>query len=113
MLRLCALLALCLALSCQSEPSEDPTGEQRGGLREKTTGESVAVEVNSRAPAFAAKALGGGTARLSDFIGNHVVLVEFWSIFCKSCIEEMPAIAISLLQTLSRRVRELTDRLVV
>ncbi|GAB6062657.1 redoxin domain-containing protein [Deferrisoma palaeochoriense] len=62
------------------------------GPREKTDGESVAVEVNALAPAFAGKTLGGGEVRLADYVGNHVVLLEFWSVFCKSCLEEMPHI---------------------
>ncbi len=57
---------------------------------EKTSGESVVVEVNSKAPAFASTTLDGETVRLADYVGSHVVLLEFWSIFCKSCIEEMP-----------------------
>jgi len=70
---------------CAREP--EPTGP-----REKTSGESVAVEVNSKAPAFAARTLDGSTVRLADYVGERVVLLEFWSIFCKSCIEEMPHI---------------------
>lgn len=62
------------------------------GPEEKTTGDSVAVEVNSRAPAFAAPTLQGATVRLADSIGTHVVLLEFWSTFCRSCLEEMPRI---------------------
>ena len=59
---------------------------------EKTGGDSITVEVNSQAPAFAAATLDGGSIRLSDYVGKHVVLLEFWSIFCKSCVQEMPAI---------------------
>jgi thiol-disulfide isomerase/thioredoxin len=83
------VLALCLGLcGCTFEPPAD----DGSGLREKTAGDSVAVEVNSRAPALAARTLDGGQARLGDYLGTHVVLLEFWSIFCKSCIEEMPHI---------------------
>lgn len=64
----------------------------RSGPVEKTEGESVAVEVNSPAPAFAARTLTGDTERLATYVGSHVVLLEFWSIFCRSCIEEMPLI---------------------
>jgi peroxiredoxin len=62
------------------------------GPKEKTSGESVVVEVNSKAPAFAAQSLDGKTVRLADYVGRRVVLLEFWSVFCKSCIEEMPRI---------------------
>lgn len=83
---LALLLAIALA-ACSSDKSQEP---QSGGLKEKTSGESVAVEVNSRAPAIAARTLDGGEVSLADYVGTHVVLLEFWSIFCKSCIEEMP-----------------------
>jgi thiol-disulfide isomerase/thioredoxin len=83
---LAALLFAGMLLGCSREASEP------SGLLEKTTGDSVTVEVNSKAPALAAKLAGGGEVRLADLIGNHVILVEFWSIFCKSCLEEMPKI---------------------
>lgn len=86
----CLLLLALLGLSgCSGEAENGPGAD---GLREKTTGESVTVEVNSLAPAFAANLLGGGETRLSDFVGSHVVVLEFWSIFCKSCLQEMPRI---------------------
>lgn len=67
-------------------------GPSAGGPVEKTGGESVVVEVNSKAPAFAGNTLDGRTVRLADYAGTHVVLLEFWSIFCKSCLDEMPHI---------------------
>lgn len=73
------------------EASNSPKEEAAGAIAEKTVGESIAVEVNSQAPAFAAKVMGGGELRLSDYVGK-VVLLEFWSIFCKSCLQEMPAV---------------------
>ncbi|PLX42035.1 MAG: hypothetical protein C0609_10460 [Deltaproteobacteria bacterium] len=89
------LLILLLALPGCTDNASKPSDESKeaaSGLQERTSGDSITVEVNSLAPAFAAKLLGGGEARLSDFVGNHVILLEFWSIFCKSCIEEMPKI---------------------
>jgi thiol-disulfide isomerase/thioredoxin len=80
------LLGLVAALAGCSSPPEEP------GLQERRSGDSVVVEVNSKAPAFASRTLDGGTVRLSEYVGSHVVLLEFWSIFCKSCIEEMPHI---------------------
>ncbi|MDF1555370.1 MAG: TlpA disulfide reductase family protein [Deferrisomatales bacterium] len=81
-----ALLAVTAgAPGCSSTPDTS-------GLQERTSGDSVVVEVNSKAPAFATRTLDGGTVRLADYVGTHVVLLEFWSIFCKSCIEEMPHI---------------------
>lgn len=85
----CVLASLLLAGPLLGCSRGDPDAS---GLREKTTGDSVTVEVNSKAPAIAAKLAGGGEVRLADLLGHHVILVEFWSIFCKSCIEEMPRI---------------------
>ncbi len=79
-----ALLGLLLLASCASP---DPAG-----LAEKEAGESVTVQVNALAPAIAARTLAGETVRLADYVGSNVVLLEFWSIFCKSCLEEMPHI---------------------
>jgi thiol-disulfide isomerase/thioredoxin len=84
-------MALLLALTLCACTSEPP-GAGQAGLREKTSGDSVSVEVNSRAPAMAARTLNGDEVSLGDYIGSHVVLLEFWSIFCKSCLEEMPHI---------------------
>ncbi|RMG90706.1 MAG: TlpA family protein disulfide reductase [Candidatus Dadabacteria bacterium] len=84
-LGLSTLLVAAALLGCSAP--EAPVGP-----REKTDGESVAVEVNALAPAFAGKTLGGGEVRLADYVGSHVVLLEFWSVFCKSCLEEMPHI---------------------
>jgi len=56
---------------------------------ERLDGESITVDVNSLAPAFGAKTLDGGATRLSDYMGSKVVLLEFWSMSCKSCLQEM------------------------
>lgn len=84
LLLLGALLVLGPAYGCR--PGDDASS----GPREKMEGDSVVLEVNSLAPAFAARTLDGSTVRLADLVGSHVVLLEFWSIFCKSCLEEMP-----------------------
>lgn len=79
------VVALWFWTGCEGAPF-------RSGPKEKTSGLTGAVEVNAKAPAFAAPTLKGGTVRLSDYIGSHVVLLEFWSVFCRSCIEEMPRV---------------------
>lgn len=89
MLKITALaLAALLFLSCSAKEQPEEAG---GGIKEKTSGESIATEVNSPAPAFAAKLMGGGELKLTDYVGK-VVLLEFWSVFCKSCLEEMPSV---------------------
>lgn len=88
-----ALLVLFTSLSGCSKGADQAELDSSGAIKEKVSGDSVAVEVNSPAPAFAAKVLGGGELKLSDHVGK-VVLLEFWSVFCKSCIEEMPSVKV-------------------
>ena len=87
----CFIIASTLLLTACSQQPHDQAEDPSGTIAEKTSGESVAVEVNSPAPAFAAKVMGGGELRLSEYVGK-VVLLEFWSVFCKSCLEEMPSV---------------------
>ncbi len=62
-------------------------------LRELETEESVTTEVNAKAPGFASVTLDDRPIRSIDFIGDKVLLLEFWSVFCTSCIQEMPFLA--------------------
>ena len=61
-----------------------------GFLQELVGGESVTTEVNAKAPGFAGATFSEESIRSIDFIGEKVVLLEFWSVFCTSCIQEMP-----------------------
>jgi len=51
----------------------------------------VAAEKGSRAPNFDLKKLPRGTAKLSDFKGN-IVILNFWAVWCDACVEELPYI---------------------
>lgn len=42
------------------------------------------------APDVAFTYLDGTTAKISDFVGKNVVVVNFWGLRCANCIEEMP-----------------------
>jgi thiol-disulfide isomerase/thioredoxin len=64
-----------------------------GPLRELSGGDSITTEVNAKAPGFAGMTFDGEEVRSIDFIGEKVVLLEFWSVFCTSCIQEMPRLA--------------------
>ncbi len=65
-----------------------------GTIKELTPGESVTTEVNAKAPAFAANSLEGEELiRSIDFVGDKVLLLEFWSVFCSSCMQELPFMA--------------------
>ncbi len=41
-------------------------------------------------PDFELPRLDGGSERLSNHFGKHVVLIDFWATFCKPCIKAMP-----------------------
>jgi peroxiredoxin len=43
-----------------------------------------------KAPDFSLPTLAGNNISLSDFEGNTVVLIDFWSTTCDPCLAEMP-----------------------
>lgn len=87
------LLAGALSLAaCGSRPESTPQGGSAppGTIRELTGKSSVTTDVNARAPAFARTDFSGGLVRTQDAIGRKVLLLDFWSVFCQSCLLEMP-----------------------
>lgn len=50
------------------------------------------IEVGSEAPAFTAVDLEGSTRSLQEALDNGIVLLDFWSIYCVACMQEMPEI---------------------
>jgi len=87
---LLCLLCLLAASGCGREEAPEVATPPAGILQEVSSGESVTTDVNARAPAFARETMGGETVRTQDFIGRQVVLLDFWSVFCQSCLEEIP-----------------------
>ena len=53
-------------------------------------GASERPEVGDDAPRFTAPLLGGGDFDLGPLIGKNAILLDFWSIYCVSCLQEMP-----------------------
>jgi len=47
-------------------------------------------EIGDDAPRFTAPLLGGGDFDLGPHLGKSVILLDFWSIYCVSCVQEMP-----------------------
>lgn len=60
------------------------------GLTLTSCGAASSASPASRAPDFSLPALDGKTVRLSDYAGNSVVLLDFWSTTCDPCLAEMP-----------------------
>ncbi|UCG39173.1 MAG: TlpA family protein disulfide reductase [bacterium] len=50
------------------------------------------VEAGDRAPLFVTQTLTGDTFNLRDHLGKNVVLLNFWSVFCRDCISRIEAL---------------------
>ena len=58
-------------------------------LNKAGAGVTVGSEVGNHLPDFSTELLNGETFRLSDHLGQ-VVIINFWGTTCEPCIEEMP-----------------------
>lgn len=87
-----ALLVAAAACGCAKKPDAGPASgaPPPGTIRELTSSASVTTDVNARAPAFARTDFSGTLVRTQDAIGRQVLLLDFWSVFCQSCLQEMP-----------------------
>jgi thiol-disulfide isomerase/thioredoxin len=85
-----SLLFLFLLPGCSGEEPDVEPSLPGGVIGELQSESSITTDVNARAPAFAREDLQGNLVRSQDFIGNRVLLLDFWSVFCTSCIEEIP-----------------------
>jgi peroxiredoxin len=47
---------------------------------------------SAKATDFTLRALDGSTVRLSDHLGQEVVMLSFWATWCGPCLGEMPAL---------------------
>lgn len=47
-------------------------------------------EIGDDAPRFTAPLLEGGDFDLGPHLGQSAILLDFWSIYCVSCVQEMP-----------------------
>jgi peroxiredoxin len=77
-----ALLLVALA-ACGADPGA-------GAGAQAPAGGSGA---GTQAPDFTARDVDGKTFRLSDHLGKHVVLLDFWATFCEPCKAEFPHLA--------------------
>lgn len=61
-----------------------------GGAAAADVDIAAKFKVGDTAPDFTLPEIGGGQVRLSAFAGNSVVLLNFWSLRCGACLEEIP-----------------------
>jgi len=88
-----ALSAAVAALGCSSTTA--PTNPQTTGETTPTAapedgGETASAPTGPKAPGFTLPTLDGDSVSLSDFAGDKVVLLDFWSTTCDPCLAEMP-----------------------
>jgi len=55
-------------------------------------GFAVTVEAGDKAPLFDAQTLEGKKFNLKEHLGKNVVLLNFWSVFCRDCISRIEAL---------------------
>lgn len=53
---------------------------------------AVTVAPGDRAPLFKTRTLEGGTFDLREHLGRNVVLLNFWSVFCRDCLSRIEAL---------------------
>ncbi len=53
---------------------------------------AFSVAVGDAAPTFIEATLDEGQLNLDDYLGKKVILLDFWSIYCVSCVQEMPSL---------------------
>ncbi len=76
--RLFVVLSLALLVASSSQPSW------------ALFGSSERLDVGDDAPRFTVPLLEGGDFDLGPHIGQNAILLDFWSIYCVSCVQEMP-----------------------
>jgi peroxiredoxin len=75
---------------CTDERKTEGQDPLPGVIKELESEKSITTDVNARAPAFARENSRGEVIRTQDFIGRKVLLLDFWSVFCQSCLLEIP-----------------------
>ncbi len=58
--------------------------------RTATPASAVTTTVVEHPPDFELDSTTGGSVRLSDLVGKHVILLDFWATYCDPCLTAMP-----------------------
>ncbi len=72
------------------------------GIAAATFGTEERLPLGAKAPSFAVPLLQGGDFDLAPHLGKTAVVLDFWSIYCVACVQQMPE--------LSRIHRQYRDR---
>ena len=72
-------LTAVLAILVSVQPAKAFFGGGGGGMKEGDV-----------APAFSGQTLDNQPLNFAQFKGKNVVVLDFWSIYCSSCVEEIP-----------------------
>jgi len=52
---------------------------------------AVTLETGDQAPMFITETLNGDTFNLKEHLGENIVLLNFWSVFCRDCLSRIEA----------------------
>ena len=89
----CVLPLVFLELGCQGA-SPQPAQSARSSEQPASENDGRQVQgdrsPSSSLPDFELETLSGGSARLSDYVGKQVVLIDFWATYCDPCLVAMP-----------------------
>ena len=67
-----------------------PGSVDSASQQEAAAATAAPVALVNRPPDFELDTLKGGSVRLSDLLGSHVVLLDFWATYCDPCLVAMP-----------------------
>jgi len=87
--------ALCL-LGCAGGSTTSASPKAGGEDSSQETSQPAAGDGKSEAPLnhnlpdFELETLDGDTVRLSELVGEKVILIDFWATFCDPCLVAMP-----------------------
>jgi peroxiredoxin len=91
-----AVLSVAGALACggvtpgAQKPAVNPGVTKPRADRNTTPASPVTTTVVEHPPDFELDSTTGGSVRLSDLVGKHVILLDFWATYCDPCLTAMP-----------------------